>query len=252
MTSAIRQYQDTVKTHSHDQFHQIIIPFMGGLEIDIEGTQGIVEGRKIGVVVQGERHSFRADNDNRFLVLDVENGINHDLDEFWQYTFDKPFLLLSEASMSLINYARYSFEYDNNGGLLKNWQSLFIQTLASELNDGLDQLPERIKKVLHYIEMNYACSISNINLADIACLSSSQFHQVFQNVMGVSPQCYVTNRRLIIAKQLMLRGQSLAMVSGEVGFSDQASFSRAFKQKFGISPGLWRKQELALRKSEFG
>ncbi|MCC3859664.1 AraC family transcriptional regulator [Pseudemcibacter aquimaris] len=252
MTCAIREYQDTIETHTHDDFHQVVIPFTGGLEIDIEGRQGIIAGREIGIVVQGERHSFRADDDNRFLVLDIENQADPEIERLWQIAVDKPFLKLSEASLSLTNYARFNSHVAKSDKLLRLWQSLFIQSLSSEIDNGIDHIPERLKKVLHYIEMNYATQISNKDLADVACLSSSQLHHVFQSTLGTSPQKYVTERKLSAAKQLMLKGMSLAHIADEVGFADQGSFSRAFKQHHGISPGAWRKQELALKSPEFG
>jgi AraC family transcriptional regulator len=35
--------------------------------------------------------------------------------------------------------------------------------------------------------------------------------------------------------------ESLAEIADEVGFADQATFTRAFRQLVGVSPGRWRR-----------
>lgn len=248
MTGSIRKYQHALKSHTHDDFHQIIIPLVGGLEIDVQGKQGVVSGRTIGIVAQGERHAFRSDVENQFLVLDVNNSGDKELDKVWENALEQPFATISEALLNLTDYARYCFNQNTTENLIHTWQSLFIQTLSSELENDLENLPDRIKKVMQHIELNYCEQLTNADLASISCLSPSHFHKVFQDTMGISPQNYITSRRLNIAKRLILQGHSLAQVADDVGFSNQGAFSRTFKQNNDVSPGLWRKQELAAKK----
>lgn len=100
--------------------------------------------------------------------------------------------------------------------------------------------PELLDQVLAYVEAHMA---QKITLADIArqfFVSESTVTQTFRNKMGVSFYRCVTQRRLIAAKTLILDGNLLEAVSGQVGFSDYSSFYRAFKQEYGISPRQFR------------
>lgn len=58
--------------------------------------------------------------------------------------------------------------------------------------------------------------------------------------MRVSFYRYVTQRRLIAAKSLILQNLPMEDVAVQSGFSDYSSFYRAFKQEFGISPRQYR------------
>ena len=58
--------------------------------------------------------------------------------------------------------------------------------------------------------------------------------------MHVSFYHYVTQRRLIAAKSMILEEPNLDLLSEAIGFSDYSSFYRAFKKEFGISPREYR------------
>jgi len=59
--------------------------------------------------------------------------------------------------------------------------------------------------------------------------------------MKVSFYHFVTQRRLISAKTLILDGVSAETASAKVGFGDYSTFYRAFKREYGISPMEYRK-----------
>jgi AraC-like DNA-binding protein len=62
----------------------------------------------------------------------------------------------------------------------------------------------------------------------------------FRQAYGVSPTRYRTMRQLMLARALMLEGQSLAATAADAGFADQSHMSRKFKSAFGVTPALWR------------
>lgn len=96
--------------------------------------------------------------------------------------------------------------------------------------------PELLDKVTAYIEEHYAEHITINDLAHKFYVSSSTISHLFKQKMGLSIYQYVTQRRLISAKNLILLGIPLEQVAVRVGFSDYSAFYRAFKQEFGISP----------------
>ncbi len=102
----------------------------------------------------------------------------------------------------------------------------------------------RIQKVQDYIERNYGKSMSVEELADVAGFSKYHFNRIFKSVMDESLLQYVNRIRMenslfILAHRL---DYSMTDVAYELGFGDSATFSRAFKSYYGISPLAYRKK----------
>lgn len=70
----VRSYAASAETHVHD-FHQVVLPLAGCLEMEIGGRGGRAVGRMGGFVSPGERHAFAASARNRFLVLDLPQAL---------------------------------------------------------------------------------------------------------------------------------------------------------------------------------
>ena len=79
-------------------------------------------------------------------------------------------------------------------------------------------------------------------LAQECGLSISHFARSFKASFGVSPHRWLMQRRIERAQELLMNTrESLADISEQAGFSDQAAFTRTFHQIVGISPGRWRR-----------
>lgn len=100
---------------------------------------------------------------------------------------------------------------------------------------------ELLDELLLYIEKNLADKISLADTARMFLVSESTINQLFRRRMKVSFYHFVTQRRLISAKTLILDGVSAETASAKVGFGDYSTFYRAFKREYGISPMEYRK-----------
>jgi AraC-like DNA-binding protein len=94
-----------------------------------------------------------------------------------------------------------------------------------------------IERVCEYIREHFNRTLSLEELAGVACLSPFHFHRLFVKNTGMSPHEYVIQIRIDRARELLLKGNSIAEVSTDVGFVDQSHFTRFFKRVVGIAPG---------------
>jgi len=101
---------------------------------------------------------------------------------------------------------------------------------------------ELLDEITAFIEENYAMHMTLSDYAKHFYVSDSTVSHLFKQKMGVSLYRYVTQRRLIAAKNQILDGVPLEAVAEQVGFSDYSSFYRAFKGEFGISPRQFKTQ----------
>ena len=72
-------------------------------------------------------------------------------------------------------------------------------------------------------------------------LDRYQFARQFRIVYGTSPYRYSVMRRIDLARRWLGSGRPLAETAAEVGFADQAHFTRTFKAAFGMTPGRYVK-----------
>jgi AraC-like DNA-binding protein len=77
-------------------------------------------------------------------------------------------------------------------------------------------------------------------LETVSGLTRWQLARQFRKSFGVSPYRFHVLRRLDRARELLIRGQSLAEVAQSTGFADQAHLTRQFRSAYGLSPGQWR------------
>lgn len=101
--------------------------------------------------------------------------------------------------------------------------------------------PELLDRAMAWLEEHQRYRITLEDMARQLFVSKSTLSQVFRQRLGVSVHRYLTQRRLISAKTLILEGTALEEVGTLVGFSDYSTFYRAFRQEYGISPRQFRK-----------
>lgn len=115
---------------------------------------------------------------------------------------------------------------------------------VTRIVDTTGMLPEgsgRFAEVITHIEQNYRGALEVSALAEIACLSESQFRKRFARLFKMSPQKFITRIRVQTAAKLLAVGSApLAEVALQCGFCDQSYFTRQFSGFFGISPKKYR------------
>ena len=121
-------------------------------------------------------------------------------------------------------------------------QEIILDIAKSEL-DNANNSP--LKNSLKYIHSFYTSKIDIPSLAKIENLSNSRYVANFKKQTGKSPNEYIIDLRLQLAKSLLENTKmSIKQISEKVGYSDQYFFSRLFKNHIGISPQKYRKENL--------
>lgn len=118
-------------------------------------------------------------------------------------------------------------------------QILIHLTRACSHSTPIEPLMEKkelLDEVIAYIEDHLSEKITLRSAASHFYISERAISRLFNEKMDVSFYRYVTQRRLIAAKVLILNGEPLERIGEQVGFSDYSTFYRAFKQAFSISP----------------
>jgi AraC-like DNA-binding protein len=116
--------------------------------------------------------------------------------------------------------------------LLQGPQAQLLKSFATA-----DRHNNRIAQAINHIHQNYTKSFRVEELASMAAMSPSTFHEHFKNVTHHSPLQYLKNIRLHHAKhQIFIDQLPVNEAAFNVGYESPSQFSREYKRMFGLSP----------------
>lgn len=96
---------------------------------------------------------------------------------------------------------------------------------------------DRFADLVAWIMRNLHADLSVEVLARRACMCPDHFRRAFKSLMGEPPSTFVENLRLNEAQRRLTKTQkTVQSVAASVGFSNPATFQRAFERKFGARP----------------
>lgn len=101
----------------------------------------------------------------------------------------------------------------------------------------------RFEQVFAYIEQHLDAPLTVEALSDIASFSRFHFHRQFSLYCGVSVSRYITLMRLKRASFQLIKQppEKVIDIAFDAGFENPESFSRAFKNTFGLTPTEFRR-----------
>jgi transcriptional regulator GlxA family with amidase domain len=136
-------------------------------------------------------------------------------------------------------HARVTFQ---SKGLLTDTETI---TALHRALLGTDALPPQtsavVKRAVSYLHENYARSLSRWEIASAVGVSDDYLSRVFSRELGVTPWDYLNRYRILRAKDLLRKtSENIGNVALQVGFKDQAYFSRVFRKLAGRAPQAFR------------
>ncbi|NKB70829.1 MAG: helix-turn-helix domain-containing protein [Candidatus Latescibacteria bacterium] len=123
-----------------------------------------------------------------------------------------------------------------------------IETLPAVRRSTRIELHRRLYLARDYIHSFFARPLRLGDMAQVAMLAPHHFLRSFKQAFGLTPHAYLVQRRLERAR-FLLGGTDMPVkqVCSAVGFSAVASFSTLFRQRCGVSPGAYRRQNSNIR-----
>ena len=105
----------------------------------------------------------------------------------------------------------------------------------------LQHYSNSIVDVMRYIRNHINEPIDRETLAAVAGFSIPHFHRVFTAHLGESAVSYVRRLRMErAARKLRMGAVDITEIALAAGYDSHASFSKAFKKQFGMSPSEFR------------
>ncbi|WP_026173878.1 AraC family transcriptional regulator [Martelella mediterranea] len=96
---------------------------------------------------------------------------------------------------------------------------------------------ERVVRAVSMLHTHFADTLRVEQLADVARMSPSSFHQHFKALTSMTPLQFQKQLRLLEARRLMVtQAANVAEAAYKVGYESASQFSREYSRTFGIAP----------------
>lgn len=246
---AVVSLSQTVSYHRHNH-HQVVISLSGQSEFGINGVTNLIYPGIGCLVAANCEHAFIGIGDNELLVINLPLALD-DNDEIKQRIAQlfscSGYFNLDNQSQQLIQLLTTEMKANPTDELL---QQACTMTLLCVLQRHF-KTPYRERQsqrldidiIDNYIQRNINHKIAVAQLAAVVFLAESQFYALFKTQTGNTPQRYILQKRLQLAKQLLNeRELTLAHIAQVCGFASQSSFSQAFRRLYGIPPARYQRQ----------
>lgn len=134
---------------------------------------------------------------------------------------------LTDSSLSQL--AKDCLPYEGFGYLFQRYGTLERRTAIPLGNQSIATLKE-------YLVEHLDQPVKLEQLSQLCQLSPTQFQRHFKAKVGLTPYAWLSRLRLEHGMKLLKSGLPGTEVAQQVGFYDQAHFSKAFKATYGVSP----------------
>ena len=110
-----------------------------------------------------------------------------------------------------------------------------------EHSDSVSVGHGRLLNVVRFVTAHYGEEIAIADLAEQANLSLSQLRREFSRLFGITPNKYIREVRVGVARHLLESSQlPISQIAMNAGFYDQSHFSKEFKSSTGLTPRQYR------------
>lgn len=247
-----------ISTHYHD-FDKITIFIKGKVTYIIEGRTYELKPYDIVLVRHNDMHRLIVDNSevyDRIIVYISPNFTNaYKTDDYdLNYCFQKaqaersdvlriPSLEKSSLFSSIVRLERSFSDNGYAAGLYR--QVLFLEFMVhlnrAALKNRLEfldtQNSSKVAEILQYINDNLTGNLSIGHIADTFFISKYYMMRQFKQETGYTLGNYISRKRLLLARELILSGMPPAQACFDCGYRDYSTFSRAYRRQFSESPG---------------
>ena len=153
--------------------------------------------------------------------------------------------LVMQMEKLKIKYLLYNNKHDAYNEVVKMVDILFDKmNIKGKLSDG------GMKSVVDYIERNLKRGISLEDVANHVNISTYYLSKIFKKEMGVNFITYVTDRKMDLAKEMLVNTDIPVLnIALDLAYNEANYFSKAFKKKTGLTPSEYR-EKYRVRKEE--
>lgn len=137
-----------------------------------------------------------------------------------------------------------SYNLTGAGKILMISRLYEIFSLLSMINENKNSYrPKILDEITEYIKTHYNSPLSLSDLSAKFGVSKSYIARLFKIHLNTTAVKYIIDYKLDHSRELMINSNmSITEICEYLGFGDRFYFSKLFKEKFLVAPGMYRKE----------
>ncbi len=249
-----------IKYHNHN-FDKLIFFFEGDVEYTIEGKSYHLLPNDIILVPRGDSHKIKAGGKYNRLVIYISPEFissfedkETSLRDCFEYAVKQHSHVFRIRKISENNLLQLAQSLRDSIHETKEFFVLYQQTLLLQLLIALNsklknhaiydvdskKSNEKVVELIHYINGHLTSDMDIDSLSQRFYISKYYMMRQFKSETGYTIGNYITQKRLLLARELLKQGQSVTEACLNAGFRDYSTFSRAYKQQFAETPSAFK------------
>ena len=228
------------KGHEIHPHHEIIYYIDGDATFISGNSCTVLEKNTLIFVPKGYFHNFNIKQQDKYVRLTISFPDIPILNEVLMEISD----IIVTRNADVINFAKTIVKTIDGTPFTSQALSVYASflSLMSELtrHQGASIQPKSEKNALSlciaFIDEHFTENITVSDLAKKYFVSKSFLFSEFKRSFGISIHKYITQRRMIYAKNLLDEGNKPTDVYSLCGYSDYSTFYKAYTKRFGQSP----------------
>ncbi|MBQ8894108.1 MAG: helix-turn-helix domain-containing protein [Clostridia bacterium] len=241
--------QARFRMHAHD-LYEIYCFLSGDADYYVEGNPYRLQPGDIMLMRKSESHVLMLKSEAPYerIVMNFDLPFLEGLDPdhyFMRIFDDRPLGQYNHYSAALFPDNHWVYYLEKMCEFQEPHKQLaFLMPLLAELSECFEtvkeasrqQDPDSITSVIRYINQYLTANLSLSLLSERFYLSKAHLNRIFKQSTGSTVWNYIVIKRLLLAREMLLSGQTPTEVYGKCGFQDYTTFFRAYKKHFGTSP----------------
>jgi AraC family transcriptional regulator of arabinose operon len=219
--------------------------------LTVNNTEYIIRENNCFLIPAGVKTKYVADHDDpwEYYWIGMQGIEVKDILRHAALTIYTPVIELKNPSIlfslieSLITLKKRTpgAKYSVMGYLYQIIGELVQESPQVEVNQS-SKHHDSINDFIRYVEENYQSNITISEYTDLKKIERTAFTKLFTKQWNISPKNYIIDYRLSKALLLLKNpNYNVLQVSNMVGYSDYKHFLKTFKDKYKVTPKMYRK-----------
>lgn len=250
--------------HCHDYFQCFYVVCAKNISFKKNFTEYNLINGCVYIIKPNELHQYIYNENSEYKFYEIKFNINNP--QLTSMLVSLPEIISDSENAQLKNiFEEITYEYknswyDDNLKYIKLYELILKLNRLSLVNTNTQrpninpylETTEVYLPLFDYINENYMNELTLKDLADVLCMQRNYFARQFKKTFCISPMRYLKYIRIEKSANLLrYTNLSIQRIAELIGYDNQNSYAKAFKEIYSVSPTFFRRNAKKVMLSKY-